>query len=96
MPLPKLIPNSFSTYELTEEEESNGSIFTEDQLRVLQNKLAEVAEEKIALEFDPSEPLLFQQQEAYKRGQLDMLRYLLDMSASCVQARIEEYTQETH
>lgn len=76
----KQIPNVFSSYELTDKEALEGSIFTTLQLQVLQNKLAEVATEKLNLEFDTTNQLSFIQQEAYKKGELELLTYLIDTS----------------
>lgn len=76
-----LIENSFSSYALTEDEERQGSLLTITQKQFLQNQVALCAEEKIALEFDPSEPNLFLQAEAYKKGQIDAYKYLLECSA---------------
>ena len=75
-----LVDNSFSTYELTKEEELQGNILTIAQQQVIQNRLATAAEEKLTLEFDPAEPNLFMQQEAYKRAEIDTLRFILDTS----------------
>jgi hypothetical protein len=74
-----LLPNSFSSYELTEEEEIQGSLLTTTQKQFIQNQVALCAEEKLVIEFDPAEPVLFAQHEAYKRGQLDAYKYLLEL-----------------
>ena len=50
----------------------------------MQNRLAVVAEEKIGLEFDTAKPEEFIQQEAYKRGQVELYQYLLDESDSSI------------
>ncbi len=75
-----LITNTFSAYHLTEQEALQGSIFTVTQLQVLQNQLAQVAEEKLALDFDTSDPASYAQQEAYMKGQMDLLLYIIDSS----------------
>jgi len=72
--------NVFASWELSYEESRNGSIFTIDQTYVLQNQLAKCAEEKLSISFDPKDPMLFMQQEAYKRGQIDLLGWLLELS----------------
>ena len=77
-----LIPNEFSSYELSDEEALQGSVFTTTQLQVLQNAKAAVAEEKIHLEYDPENPLLFAQREAGLAGQLATYNYLIDSSAA--------------
>jgi hypothetical protein len=75
-----LIPGVISTYSLTEPEERAGSVFSQEQIYVIQNLLANCAAEKIALTFDPTNPQLFIQQEAELQGKIGVLRYLLDRS----------------
>ena len=75
-----IIPNTFTTYELTEEEAIQGAILTVSQKQIIQNYRANIAEEKLSLNFDPSNPQLFIQQEASLKGQLDVLNWLLDSS----------------
>lgn len=74
----ELITNTFSTFSLSDEEALQGSILTVTQKQVIQNKLAEVAEEKLALEVDSKDIDFFLQQEASLKGQLDILRWLLE------------------
>ena len=69
--------SSFTTYELTDTEIREGSKLSHLQYKVIQNRIAEIAEDKLRLLFDPEHPLLFAQQEAELRGQLDILQYLL-------------------
>lgn len=76
-----LIPNMFSSYELTEKEALQGSIFTVLQIQVLQNQLSNIAEEKLSLEFDPLNPTRFAQEEASLKGQMDILNFLISSSA---------------
>jgi len=76
----QLITNTFTAWELTEEEEHQGAMFTITQIQALQNQLAMCAEEKLALEFDPLHPELYAQAEAFKRGQISILQYLIDTS----------------
>ena len=78
-----LIPNSFSTYHMTEEDALNGSIFTPLQMEVLHNILAIYAEEKLTIDYDVKNPESFIQEEAYKRGQIEVLKYLLENSKAC-------------
>ena len=75
-----LIPNTFSSYELTDQECVQGSIYNEGQKQVLQNHLASIAEEKLALELDLEHPSKFAQQEASLKGQMDIIRFILDSS----------------
>ena len=78
----RLIPNAFSSWELTENEEHQGSMFTITQLQVLQNTLSNIANEKIMLIFDTSKPEAFIQDNAYKDGQIEILTWLIDTSVT--------------
>ena len=75
-----LVENDFSSYELTLEEELEGSILTITQKQVIQNDIAICAQEKINLELDLLNPALFGQQEAKLAGQMQALRYRLECS----------------
>ena len=76
----KLIPNIFTTTEFTEEERVQGLVFTSIQLAVLQNRRAEIAMSKLAISFDGTSLVKFAQAEAYERGQLDVLTWLVESS----------------
>ncbi len=75
-----LIPNDFSSYQLTEQEEMEGSILTITQKQVIQNYLSAAASEKIGLEIDPENKEKFIQQEASLKGQIDAYRFILSAS----------------
>ena len=75
-----LLPNDFSSWNLTEAEVLEGSILTITQKQVIQNLLSTVAAEKINLQFDPESPDGFIQKEASLQGQLSILRFLLESS----------------
>jgi len=70
-------PNTFTTYKLSEDEQRNGSSLTSLTVSVLQNLRSSIAEEKLNLVFTPNDVLSFTQQEAYLKGQLDILAYIL-------------------
>ena len=89
-----LIVNAFSTYHLDDGEQIEGQILTITQAHVIQNMLAASAQEKLALEYDSSEPLLYAQQEAYKRGQIELLQFILDASEAAVESRKEGNTPQ--
>lgn len=78
----KIIPNSFTTYELTDEQTLRGSIFTLEQKQVLQNHLGIFAEEKLALDYTPTAKEEFLQKEAYLKAKIELVRYLLDSSTA--------------
>jgi hypothetical protein len=77
-----LIPNDFSAYQLTQQEELEGSILTITQKQVIQNYLAAAASEKIGLEYNPEHKERFAQQEASLKGQIDAYRFILAASDS--------------
>jgi len=81
-----LIPNDFSSYELTEQEELEGSILTITQKQVIQNYLSAASSEKIGLEYDPENSLKFVQQEASLKGQIDAYRFILAASDAAEEA----------
>lgn len=74
--------NSFTTWTLSEEDTLNGQILTPLQEQVIQNELAQVAEQKINLDYDPRNPIAFAQTEAMLKGQMQVLRLLLDRSSA--------------
>ena len=78
------IESSFLTFTLTPAETKAGSTFTLDQKAVIQNLIGGIAEEKIALTFDPTNPQVFIQREAELMGQLGILKYLLSLESSIV------------
>jgi hypothetical protein len=72
--------NQFQSWILSPEEFLQGGLLTTLQKQVIQNQIASVATQKINLEFTPSDPLKFAQQEAGLRGQIEALSYLLTLS----------------
>ena len=78
----KLNGNStFISYDLTPAQVAAGSTFTLDQKAVIQNLISDIAEEKITLTFDPSNPNVFIQRDAELMGQLGILKYLLSLES---------------
>ncbi len=75
-----LVPNQISSYSLTEEEQGLGETLTTLQKQVIQNRIAMCAEEKLALTFDPTEPALYMQAEAEKRGEMNALLYMIELA----------------
>ncbi len=75
-----LIPSTFSTYALSEEELKSGVQFSSSQKGVIQNLIADLATQKLGLEFDTAAPQQFIQQEAFLAGQIKILQYLLSLS----------------
>lgn len=89
-----LIPNSFSSYQLTDEEQTIGSMLTVTQKQVIQNHIASIAEEKLAIPFDASKPVEYAQRQAELTGQMGALNWLLDV-AEAAEAAQKEYNYPT-
>lgn len=75
----QIINNKFTAYKLSPEEEALGYLFNENNLYMLQNELAAIAETKLNLKLDPNNPMEFMQQEAFIAGKMDLLSYFLAM-----------------
>lgn len=69
--------NSFTSWELSEQEVLQGSVLTDLQLKVMQNQRAEIAEQKLALIFDPLNPMSYGLRVAELDGQLGAINYIL-------------------
>ena len=74
------LTNKFSTYYLTAGEEELGTVLNYEQRCVIRNKLAAIAEVRLNLVMDTANVSNFIQSEAYLKGQLDTLQWLLDTS----------------
>ena len=72
--------NLFQSWILSESELMLGSILTQPQKQVTQNQIAEAAQKKVALTFNPAEPHKFIQQEAELQGQILALQFLISQS----------------
>lgn len=81
--------NPFQSWILTEDEAIEGAILTITQKQCIQNQISTLANERINLETDPTQPLKTIQQEAYLKGQIASLQYLLTLSAAAETARRE-------
>lgn len=76
------IPTTFTSYQLSEEEQLKGQVLTTENYYVIQNLICAAAEDKLSLKFDPLQPSIFLQREAELQGQIGILRMLLEMSLS--------------
>lgn len=89
----RALPNSFTKYQLTEEEQLSGQVLTTSNYHVVQNLIADAAESRLALTYDPSNPLTFVQREAELQGQIGVLKLLLELSVQA-QSSIRHKPQE--
>lgn len=76
---------SFTSYNLTAEEYTSGTILSVLQVQVIQNLICDTAEAKIALTFDTANPQSFIQKEAELQGQIGILKHLLALSEESIQ-----------
>lgn len=92
----KIVQGTFTHYELTKKEILAGSILTTDQKYLLQNELAQIAENKLNLDYDHTNPVKFAQDEAFLKGQMSIIRVMLLRSdESEIQLRSTSNPSET-
>jgi hypothetical protein len=80
--------NSFTSYDLTDSEVLQGSILNDLQIQVIQNEMAQVAEQILQLAYDPLNPQKFVQDDSFLKGQLSVLRVMLMRSSESKEAII--------
>lgn len=78
----KQLDNEFTRYDLSLDEIQKASVLSEETRAVMQNLLSESATQRLDLVFDPNNPMIFTQEEAYIKGKIDTLRYLLSLTDS--------------
>ena len=78
--MPVLKPNTFTTYSFSPEELESATIFTSFQKQAIQTVIANYAEAKLAITFDPKDPYEYGIQVAWHDGKIEALRALLDNS----------------
>lgn len=76
----KLATNEFQAWEFTEEELEVASILSELQEARINTLRAEIAAQKLNLVADTTNPGAYWQQEAYLRGQIDILSHMVTAS----------------
>lgn len=76
---------TFTHFNLSQEEILSGSILTLTQSQLLQTELAQIAELRLEVVFDPANPLKFAQEEAFLKGQMSVIRNLIDRSKEAEQ-----------
>ena len=72
-----LAVGTFTHWNLSRTEILQGSVLSGQQKQVLQNELAQIAEQVVNLEFDPGNPVSFAQNDAHLKGQMSIIRFLL-------------------
>ena len=82
------VPNEFTSYQLTEEEELLARTLSNLQEAAIRNELSVVATQKLNVVFDSTNPSSFGLQVAYLDGQIAALRWLLASSDAAKQQAI--------
>lgn len=72
------IMSSFQTVDLSDQDTLQGQCLNELQKAVIQNTVVTIAEQILALEFDPNNPQKFVQDDAHLKGQMAALKYILE------------------
>lgn len=91
------IETTFEAWKFTSEELPAARGISIEHRRYLQTLLADAAEQKLALKLDPYRPLVFTQEEAYLRGQMDILVMLLnDEQISRPKKAVTVNSSDTH
>lgn len=86
--------NSFTSYELTDQEKKEAVKLSHFQILYLQTLHADTAEMLLGLRFTPNNVLGYAQEEAYLRGQLELVNFLLKQDASETLERKREHEDE--
>lgn len=76
----KILTTSLTRYELNAEEEIRAAVLTPEQKMGIQNELAQIAEQQLAIKIDPQNPLAAMQEQSYLSGQTDILKFLFTKS----------------
>lgn len=88
MPTPRI--SSFTQYEFGEKELYQAQVLSPIQKLHIQTILGEAAENRINLDFDPLNPTKYAQDEAFLKGQISVLRLLLELSEAAEQFLISD------
>ena len=83
------IPNKFTSYDLSTEEMTSGYMLSPATVHVIRNELSIAAETKLALVVDPNNVQAFVQAEAYQRGKIEFIDWLLAMNDSVTQEHLD-------
>jgi hypothetical protein len=90
------INSSFQRIPVSESELVSGSILSAMQIAVIQNLRVDIAEQKLNLTFTPNDVLSYTQQEAFLKGQLEILLHLIDTSEAAQQSAVQKAAVQSH
>jgi hypothetical protein len=81
----RVLISSFTKYEQTEAEVLTATNLSPETKQFIQNQIVLASENRLALTPDPNNYAAFIQEEAYLKGQVAILKYLLDCSENAEQ-----------
>lgn len=90
--MPTAKENRFTSYDFTTEELKSASVFNPLQKMWIQTNIADIAQQMLNLDAGTKEDLEdFEIQRAFKKGQMEILEYLLQVSSAAeINIREEE------
>lgn len=88
--MPSIRQNIFQAWTLTPEELATSHQLTTLNICNLQNLLADAAQEKVNIKFEPSNPLAFAQREAELQGQIGILSMLIELASPTLSLNFQE------
>lgn len=89
--MPRLVPNMYSNYELTEAEHESGMQLTDLNRCVIQNLISGMAAEKVVAEIE--ENWNYRLRQAHLQGGIETLKYLLSLDELQKERILEEAKQ---
>lgn len=91
MPVP--VPTAFTEWEFTQKEAYAATRFSELNLMLIQSLIANAAQRRLNIKFNPMNPTLFAQEEAELQGEIGAYQHLL-MLATETEVPEAQYEQE--
>lgn len=77
----RILENEFTSFQMDDDEFTQGTLYTIMQKQVLMNLRAESAQELLALQLDPANVLKFATAHADLSGRVKLITYILDLAA---------------
>lgn len=91
----KLVPNKFTAYELTEQEQLQALHLPTLTLQFLYTLRTEYCMQKISLKLDPALPQHYVQEESYLAGQINILDFLIESAELAQQTVAQDVSQDS-
>lgn len=88
--MPIQVPTQFTAWEFTQAELYAATRFSQLQLMLIQTLIAQAAQRKVNLKYDPSDPLSFAQQEAEATGEISAYEWLMLLHTNTEVPSVEE------